>query len=170
MSILSRNIQALMLQQNLSGRKLAKAAGGVGLSFVYDILSGKSRAPTLFRLQKVAAVLGTTAEDLCADRDTMNKLNKLDQDRMVARGKLEDTQEYQAREAALQAYMAALRAWEAATEEKLEAAQEYRAREAALQAYKAAFEKVEASPEYQAWRDASDAFWAAKRESEVYNG
>lgn len=151
-----------MLQQNLSGRKLAKVAG-VGLSFVYDILSGKSRAPTLFRLQKVAAVLGTTAEDLCTDRDTMNKLNKLDQDRMVARGKLEDTQEYQA-------HMAALRAWEAATEEKLEAAQEYRAREAALQAYKAAFEKVEASPEYQAWRDASDAFWAAKRKSEKNNG
>jgi phage repressor protein C with HTH and peptisase S24 domain len=56
-------LKSLMLHSGLNARALAEEAG-VGRSFVYDILSGKSTNPTIRKLSAIAEVMGSSVEYL----------------------------------------------------------------------------------------------------------
>ncbi len=65
-SVLIERLRGEMRRAGYNARSLAERAG-VGRSFVYDILSGKSASPTMNKLQAVADVLGVSIPYLLND-------------------------------------------------------------------------------------------------------
>lgn len=65
-SVLIERLRDEMRRSGYNARSLAERAG-VGRSFVYDVLSGKSTSPTMNKLQAVADVLGVSIPYLLND-------------------------------------------------------------------------------------------------------
>lgn len=66
--IIIQRIKKRMRELGLNARKLAKRSS-VGKSFVYDILSGKSRNPTSSKLALISKELDTSVSYLIGDND-----------------------------------------------------------------------------------------------------
>ncbi len=72
-SVLITKLKAKMFEKRISPRVLANLAG-VGQSFVYDVLSGKSKRPAFIRLQKIAEVLDVSLYELTGcDKNVVKK-------------------------------------------------------------------------------------------------
>jgi phage repressor protein C with HTH and peptisase S24 domain len=70
-------LRALMERAQINARELAEQAG-VGRSFVYDILSGKSSNPTTQKLSAIAEVLDTSVNYLLSGEENIGRLRKKD--------------------------------------------------------------------------------------------
>jgi transcriptional regulator with XRE-family HTH domain len=73
-SVLITKLKAKMFEKRISPGVLASLAG-VGKSFVYDVLSGKSKYPTLIRLEKIAKVLDIPLYELVGGDENITKQN-----------------------------------------------------------------------------------------------
>ncbi|NDF11455.1 MAG: helix-turn-helix domain-containing protein [Proteobacteria bacterium] len=71
-TLLVERLQLQMQRKNINARELAERAG-LGRSFVYDVLSGKSSNPTTQKLAALADVLDCSILYLMGDSDTPNK-------------------------------------------------------------------------------------------------
>lgn len=62
-SIIARNVQRIMIEREMNPKQLAGYAG-LGDSYVYNLIDGKSKNPLAANIQKIAAALGCPVVDL----------------------------------------------------------------------------------------------------------
>jgi len=61
--VLSENIKEILNKKNMSMYKLAKESD-VSISYIWEIVQGRKKNPSIATIKKIALVLGTTVDEL----------------------------------------------------------------------------------------------------------